>query len=253
MNALVAVLAAALGVIVAILAGPWRRQRRRRRLLAAPTPPARQALLERTRAWRRLPAGLRPRWAARVNVFLDEQSFVGCGGLEVDEGMRLEIASQACLLRLGQDVAYDELRAILVYPGPFVVPQRDEEDGIVTEYEQEVSGEAWDTSKVILAWRDVADADETCNPVLHEFAHHLDHAEGVLRAHPALLAASALLRARVEAGADSPVDPDALRDPAEFVAYATEAFFEVPRALASFHAPLYGALAQYYGVDPASW
>lgn len=253
MNGLGLALVAAFGVILAIVAPPCLRLRRRRRLLASPLPAALGAGLRQTRAWQRTPAALRPQLEGRVRVFLAEQSFVGCGGLEVDAAMRMEIASQACLLLLGSRVAYDELRAILVYAEPFVVPRHDEEDGVVTEYEEEVSGETWDTSRIILAWSDVANADEYCNPVLHEFAHHLDHLEGTLSAHPALMAAYRQLQAAVDAGDEPPIDPDALQNLAEFAAYATEVFFEAPQALLSFSAPLNRALIEYYGVDPARW
>ncbi len=253
MNALGGILAAALVIIAAIAAPPWWRHRRRRQRLATPLPAPLQALLEQTRSWRRLPASLRPVLAARVHVFLHEQSFVGCAGAVVDANMRVEIASQACLLLLGPRVCFAELRSILVYPEPFIVPQREEEHGVVTEYEQEVSGEAWDTSSVILAWSDVASADERCSPVVHEFAHHLDHADGVLRNRPQVRASFEALAATIERGDQTPLDPDALQNEAEFIAYASEAFFEAPQRLASFDSPLYEELAHYYGVDPTAW
>jgi len=41
--------------------------------------------------------------------------------------------------------------------------------------------------------------------------------------------------------------------PAEFLAVATEAFFERPRRMRMFHPGLYEQLKQFYDQDPAAW
>ncbi|SVC24960.1 uncharacterized protein METZ01_LOCUS277814, partial [marine metagenome] len=52
-----------------------------------------------------------------ILVFLNEKLFEGCGGLEIDDEIRVTIAAQACLLLLHREPAYyPTLRTILVYP-----------------------------------------------------------------------------------------------------------------------------------------
>lgn len=267
MNALAIVLAAAVAVIVAIVGPPLLRQRRRSRLLQSAMAEPDRSLLHATRAHQRLPLALQPALEARVRVFLAEQAFIGCAGLSVTRAMRLEIASQACLLLLGRDRrVYDQLRSILVYPDGFLVPRSDYADGVVTEYELPVSGESRGTANVILAWRDVAAANPRCSPVIHEFAHYLDHEEGATggswtrggrrgaaRWARVMGCAFAKLQREVEAGRETLLEEDALENETEFFAFATEAFFESARELAADDPELYAELARYYRLDPAAW
>jgi len=171
-TALLLALGAAAGVLAWLLGAPWWRRRRRARLRRSPLPAEQQALLQESRAWRRLPPDLRARLAERVRVFLAERDFTGCGGLEVTEAMRVEIAAQACLLVLRRsEHVFDELRSILVYPDEFVVRDEIVEDGVVSERERALAGQSWDTSRIILSWRDVRASGEGYNVVIHEFAH----------------------------------------------------------------------------------
>jgi Mlc titration factor MtfA (ptsG expression regulator) len=257
----------AMAIVVAIVALPLRRRRRRTRLARAPLPADLGHLLERTRAWQRLPLQLRPALAARVQVFLAEREFVGCGGLKVTDAIRIGIAAQACLLVLNRgERLFDELRSILVYPDEFVVGEDFEADGIVTQGRRTLSGQSWDTSRIVLSWRDVEDAGEGYNVVIHEFAHYLDQEAGAPNGAPLLAAAedydrwAAVMRqayqelaAKAAAGSDTLLDPYALEDEAEFFAVASETFFELPGELALEHPELYSELARFYRLDPAAW
>ncbi len=267
MSALLVVLAVGALVLGWIVGAPLAKRRRRSRLLASPLPGAERAALARTRTWRRLPPELRPRLAARVRVFLAEREFVGCGGLTVTDAMRVGIAAQACLLILNRsEHVFDELRAILVYPDEFVVRDDVEEHGVITERERALAGQSWDTSRIILSWRDVQDAGDGYNVVIHEFAHYLDLEEGAANGAPLLDAprdyarwagvmqqAFDELAARAAAGEDTLLDPYGIEDEAEFFAVASETFFELPRALKLEHPELYAELAGYYRLDPAQW
>lgn len=53
-----------------------------------------------------------------------------------------------------------------------------------------------------------------------------------------------------ELAADLPLDPYAARDPAEFFAVASEAFFVVPQPLAAAYPEVYAKLRAYYRQDP---
>lgn len=267
MTALLAALAIAALVLGWIVGVPLARRRRRGRLLAGVPTDAEHAALARTRPWRRLPRALRPRLAALVRVFLAEREFVGCGGLTVTDAMRTEIAAQACLLVLNRsEHVFDELRSILVYPDEFVVRDHVEEHGVVTERERTLAGQSWDTTRILLSWRDVRDAGDGYNVVIHEFAHYLDQEEGAANGAPLLdgprdyerwakvmRRAFDELEARADEGEDTLLDPYGIEDEAEFFAVATETFFELPRDLKAEHPELYAELAGFYRLDPALW
>ncbi len=267
MIALLAALAVAAAVVGWIVGVPLWRRHRRAALLATPPSPSERRALAHTRAWRRLPRELRPKLAECVRVFLAEREFIGCGGLEVSDAMRLEIASQASLLILGRGVQlYGELRSILVYPDEFLVRDDVEEHGVVTRRERALAGESWDTARIILSWRDVREAGDGYNVVIHEFAHFLDQEAGSANGAPRLDAprdyarwaevmqhAFDELEARADAGEETLLDPYAVEDEAEFFAVASETFFDLPRELRAQHPALYAELAGYYRLDPAAW
>jgi len=205
-----------------------------------------------------MPEDLRRRLEGLVQVFLAEKMFVGCQGLAVTPHMRLAIAAQACLLVLGRDEhVYDELRSILVYPGQFRVPgEWHDEHGVVTEEERVLAGEAWDVSRIILSWEDVrasGQGPEAYNVVIHEFAHYLDHETGAVVDAGVLRGELEALRAAVDRGDDTFLDPYAAEDEAEFFAVASETFFETPAELRGAHPGLYDALAGFYRLDPVFW
>ena len=80
----------------------WFAERRRRRLLAEPFPEAWRAIVERNiRHFAELDDAERERLCGFVQVFVAEKTFEGCGGLELDDEMRVTIAAQAGLLVLG--------------------------------------------------------------------------------------------------------------------------------------------------------
>ena len=265
---LLLVLTAAAAVIAWIVGGPVLAARRRAALRAGGLTDAERAILSRrVPLYRCVPTGLAERLDGLIGVFVAEKDFIGCGGLEVTAAMKLTIAAQACLLVLGRDEhVYDELRSVLVYPSQFVVPQSwHDEDGVVTEEESVLAGQAWDVSRILLSWEDVTAGgrgDEAYNVVVHEFAHYLDHETGVSldvagradNGHAARLAREyeALCDA-VDRGEEPFLDPYAAEDEAEFFAVASEAFIETPRELAAAHPDIYAALAKFYRLDPATW
>lgn len=247
-------------VIAAIVTPPWWRARSLRARLVSGALDDDIVRIRATRTWQRLPDGLRPLLERRTLAFLDSVTFIGCGGFAITPWVRTDIATQACLpaLRAPADV-YAALRSILVYPDEFRVTETFEEDGIVTERENLLAGQAFDASRIILSWQDVAAAGPGYNVVVHECAHHLDHVapadEGPHAAawRTAVEEARGRLSNRLAAGADDPLDEYALEHPQEFFAVASETFFESAAELRTSHSSLYGALVRYYGVDPATW
>lgn len=127
----------------------------------------------------------RARLRALCEELLAEKEMSAAGELELDSQMQVLIAIQACLpiLNLGIDW-YRGWTSIVVYPSEFVVPRHiTDEDGVVHEFEEPISGESWDGGPLIVSWDDVqqaADADATWgyNVVIHEFTHKLDMLNG---------------------------------------------------------------------------
>jgi Mlc titration factor MtfA (ptsG expression regulator) len=239
---------------------------------AQPFPPQWRSLLERkVPLYRRMPTELRLRVEPLARRFLDRVEFAGCNGLEVTEEMRLTVAVQACLLIVHHQYAYDELRSVLLYPDEFLVTESEQDEaGVVTEGTRALSGQTFDTSRIILSWADVKESgaqEEAYNVVLHEFAHHLDHAmDGSLsdsssgrgrsdfeRWHAVFEREYEALCDAVDRDEPTLIDPYATEHPAEFFAVATETFFEQPCELRRQHPHLYAELQRYYGLDPAGW
>lgn len=236
-----------------------------------PFPAEWRTLLEHTvPLYRRMPADLRLRIEPVARRFLKRIRFVGCNGLVVTDEMRLCIAAQACLLIVRRGTfAYDGLRSVLLYPDEFLVAESDEDEaGVVTEGTRPLSGQTFDTARIVLSWRDVqegAEEGEAYNVVLHEFAHYLDHDfDGALTETPASGGALAdwhavlareykALCAAIERNEPTLIDPYGAEHPAEFFAVATETFFEQPGEMQSRHAHLYAQLRRFYGLDPARW
>jgi len=262
---------AALAVLVL---GGWLTPRwRLRRALARPLAPGQLAIIERNVGqYRGMGPERRVELQHLVKHFLHHKTFVGCGGLEVTEEMRVTIAAQACLLLLGRpSKVYPGLHAVLVYPGAFLAP-RNEVDaaGVVTATRQDLLGESWGDGRVILSWEHVRragnPAEGTHNVVLHEFAHQLDSESGSTNGAPFLGSAEryrswsatlardfALLRRDTAWGYRDVLDPYGATNPAEFFAVATETFFELPHALAARHPALYAEFQAYFRVDPREW
>jgi Mlc titration factor MtfA (ptsG expression regulator) len=267
--------AIAVGVAAWFVAGEaWWRRRRRLAFARQPFPAHWEDWLRaRTSIYARVPAELRGRLHELIRIFVGEKDFVGCNGLVLTEEMRVVIAAYACLLVVNRpDVPsshfYDDLFSILVYPTPFIVPHMHRDGhGVVTEGHRVLSGQAWDSRRIIVSWQDIEDGLVTGhNVVLHEFAHYLDMEDETMDGAPGLGSARAYhdwskvfweefdrLRAALGAGQPTFLDPYAATEPAEFFAVVTEAFFEKPREFEQQHAGLYEQLRRYYRVDPARW
>jgi len=276
--AIAAILAVALAVLAGLLVPLLLRRRRRRLAFGRALPePMRAAIARNVPVTRSLPPDLARRLDGLVISFLAEKQFVGCNGLEVSDEIRATIAAQACLLLLGRPGLYDELQSILVYPGAFWVEDEvHDDDGLVTQRRRELSGEAWDSHRIILSWEDIEETArqpaDGYNVVLHEFAHYLD-AEGrglaprpPLRDRPSsdrvraidawhqdLVAEYEALCDTVDRGEPTFLDPYAAEDEVEFFAVASEEFIECPVELRTAHPGLYTLMREFYGIDPAGW
>lgn len=206
-----------------------------------------------------------------ATLFLARKEFTGAGGLEPTDEIAVAIAVQACLpvLHLGLD-AYDGFVGIVIHPDEVLAPREVmDEDGVVHQYTESLTGEAMDGGPVMLSWRDVDEAGDTAdlayNVVIHEFAHVLDMRNGEADGVPLLPSRtaydewSAVMAAEYEAfctavdrGDELVIDDYGAEAPEEFFAVASEAFFVAPQPLRRQHPALYRLLAGYYRQDPAA-
>ena len=120
------------------------------------------------------------RLRALCQDFLAQKEFTSAGGLELTDAMCVSIAAQGCLpiLNIGLE-SYRDWVGIVVYPDEFVIPRSVEDEfGVVHEYDDIASGEAWAGGPLLISWRDAQMAGDGYNVVIHEFAHKLDMING---------------------------------------------------------------------------
>lgn len=215
-----------------------------------------------------LPASDLDHLRVMTQAFLAEKEFSSTGGLELDDTMMLTIAVQACLpvLNLGLEW-YDDWIGIVVYPDEFVIPRSiADETGVVHEYDELASGEAWGGGPVLVSWNDVKMAGSGYNVVIHEFVHKIDMRNGDADGIPPMPAARReswqavlhaayddfceTLEAADEAGIDTEIDPYAAEHPGEFFAVLAEAFFETPIVVKNRYPDLYDAFTVFFRFAP---
>ena len=249
------------------------KERRRERLRETLFPETwEQQLRDSTPWYRRLPVEDREELHGHIYVLLSEKHFEGAGGIDVTETMKLMICAHAALLLLHRETDYfPKLITILVYPEAYAVKKLTRnERGVLSEVVETRAGESWTSGTLILAWDDVAsdlaNDHATRSVVLHEFAHQLDAGSGVMDGAP-ILSDRELQQNWPEALSDAYerlsqatrehehtlLRPYGAKNPPEFFAVATEAFFLYPVQLKRGEADLYSALCQYFKQDPASW
>ena len=231
----------------------------RRHLSRRPLPEAWLPYLERrVPFFRDIESPLRERFLNHLKVFAWEKSFVGAGGQEIDDEVRVVVSAAAVRLVLHLDISYyDRLSEIVVYPEAFRRPGE----------EEWILGEAHTWGTVVLAWKSVllglANQEDGHDTASHEFAHVLDRAGGAfdgtpeLRARPhyrpwAQVMTRNYLALRRGAGrARKVLRQYGASNEAEVFAVATEAFFEKPRQMRKHTPELYAELERFYRRDPA--
>lgn len=234
----------------------------------------------------------RTRLRALAGELLGNKEMAGAAGLELNASMQVLIAAQASLPVLNLGLGwYRGWSSIVVYPDEFLVPRSvTDEAGVVHEYTEPISGEAWDRGPLVLSWadaqRNLTDTGAAYAVVIHEFAHKIDlldgDADGVppfsADLHPDLNRARwvgvldetygrfnaelELIGAELPPGVDPdseqadphyaqlPFDPYAAQDPAEFFAVSSEAFFVDPERVRQAFPEWYALLSSFYRQDP---
>ncbi len=236
------------------------RARRHRRLQARPTPPEWiETLQARVPFYAGLEGELKERFFKLLKVFVWDKTWIGAGGMEITDEVRVVVSAAAVRLVLHLDErVYDRLSEIVIYPSHYKHP--DSNDVIF--------GEAHAWGIVVLSWDAVlyglANPKDGHDTVTHEFAHVLDRATGSFDGTPPLRAradyrpwALVLSHHFAELRDGKSLERHVLRDyaatnEAEFFAVATESFFEKPQQMLDNTPELYEQLKHYYGFDPAA-
>jgi Mlc titration factor MtfA (ptsG expression regulator) len=251
----------------------WPEQRRRQRILSSPFPPAWYGYLKKNvRFYNRLSEPEQRQLRDRIQLFIEEKAWEGCGGLEMTDEIKVTIAAQACHMVLGfPDYCFDTVRTILVYPEAYLLPgPHRHADGLVHDGPLPAAGEAWrQGGMIVLSWADVrkggTDSTDGRNVVFHEFAHQLDmldgHAGGMpplpnraseRQWHEVVSEEFARLKDAEIHGRVTLLDQYGATNEAEFFAVATECFFERPVEMARAYPRLFELLRDFYRRDPAT-
>lgn len=206
----------------------------------------------------------------RSLLFLHAKRLTALPGVDLQLQDRLRLAAQAQLplLHLADLNWYEGFHEIVIYPGDFHSPQKHRDSaGVVHEWDDEHSGEAWLQGPVILAWPGVHESGdwEGYNLVIHELAHKLDMLNGDANGLPplhssmrveawatAMQSAYDVLNVTLDADPDAHtnIDPYAAENPAEFFAVTSEYFFSAPDLLHASYPEVYAQLQAFYRQDP---
>jgi len=196
-----------------------------------------------------------------ASLFLHDKYIEPAQGMELTDAMRVRIACEACIPVLNLDLQhYRSWHTVIVYPAPFVSREEFLDGaGIVHRHRSVRAGEAWQRGPVVLSWEDVLDDEDAQNVIIHEAAHKLDMLDGATNGRPPIhrnmnqkqwtdvmsTAYSSHVK-DVNAGKRTRIDAYAAKNPAEFFAVTSEAFFEVPEVLQRVWPDVYAQLALYY-------
>ena len=258
-----------LAVLVAVLYAFYQYatadSRRRTAALAEEFPAAWQQILsEQVAFYRALTDDEKTRFEQQTQVFLARTRITGVQ-TEVDDSTRLLVAASALIPVFGfPDWEYRNLSEVLIVPDAWqldndptkeIAPLQGTLLGSVQGFQNQ---HYMRLSKASLeqGFRDAADRQ---NVGIHEFAHLLDEADGVIDGLPKAALPPALLRqwaavmqreiAAIQAG-KSEINPYAATNEAEFFAVVTEYFFEKPEKLQENHPDLYELLNQAFRQNP---
>ncbi len=250
----------------------WWKRLRRARLVGSPFPRQWLAYSNDIRLYTWLPESAQKKLQRIIRILVAEKHWEGCGGMQVDDRVKVTIAAQAALLVLKfHEVYFEATPTVLVYPDTYWAPHKEPlGSGVVLEGWQARDGEAWYRGPVILSWNEVLAAasgeSDGRNVVIHEFAHQLDMLDGEADGTPPVSSLreknrwrSVCQKARrsslasVEIGSELLFDEQALESSAEFFAVTCEYFWMNPRKLKYYWPQLYELWQSYFRQDPAAF
>ena len=219
----------------------------------------------------KIPKHLLSRYHGHINFFLHDKDFVGRGGLEIDDQIRLTVAGNACLMVLNHDrFIFPGFKTIIVYPDTYQTTTTNHNGGVVSHSMQHRAGESWHRGPVVLSWSDIQrganNPEDAHNVVIHEFAHKLDEENQIMDGLPILKNQSHYKEwadvlseeyesflERVDRSRNDIIDSYGAVSAIEFFAVISESFFEKSKQMKRKLPALYEQLSRYYGLDTADW
>lgn len=231
---------------------------RRNALLKEPLPPAwHHALAEALPFLDAISPEERQGLESHLKILMKQKHWVGAGGFELDDDIRLTLAIQGARMARALPLdAFERLSEFVVYGEDFTRPD--------DAFGGPIHGEAHPFGTVVLSWpacqQGLAYPCSGFNPILHELAHVLDVSSGYFDGTPLLHSGedyepwARVFQHYFDALRQHPeqafLDLYGAEDEAEFFAVATEAFFELPDVLLDEAPDLYEELARFYRLDP---
>ncbi|MDO7851513.1 zinc-dependent peptidase [Hymenobacter convexus] len=239
--------------------------RRRAEAVAAAFPAAwRQILAERVAFYLTLSKSEKVRFEKQVQVFLAGTRITGVQ-TEVDDTTRLLVAASALIPVFGfPEWEYSHLGEVLIVPDAWKLPDAPDQEvqplqGTLLGSVQGFQNQHYMRLSKASLEQGFRDAVDRQNVGIHEFAHLLDEADGVIDGVPQAALPPELLHpwavvmqreiAAIQAG-KSEINPYAATNEAEFFAVVTEYFFEKPEKLAENHPELYKLLSRVFRQNP---
>jgi len=239
--------------------------RRRTAALAEAFPVAwRQLLTERIAFYRALTAAEKARFEQQVQVFLARTRITGVQ-TEIDDPTRLLVAASALIPVFGfPDWEYRNLGEVLIVPDSWTLEKAPNQEvkpleGTLLGSVQGFQNQHYMRLSKASLEQGFLDGLDRQNVGIHEFAHLLDEADGVIDGMPKAALPPELLQpwatvmqreiTAIQAG-KSEINPYAATNEAEFFAVVTEYFFEKPERLQEHHPELYELLTRTFHQDP---
>ena len=258
-----------LAVLVAILYAFYQYatadSRRVRAALAQPFPTAwREILSARVAFYLTLAEPEKARFEQQTQTFLARTHITGVQ-TEVDDTTRLLVAASALIPVWGfPGWQYAHLGEVLIVPDAWQLPDAPDQEvqplqGTLLGSVQGFQNQHYMRLSKASLEQGFRNATDRQNVGIHEFAHLLDEADGVIDGLPQAALPPGLLQpwtalmhreiAAIRAG-KSEINPYAATNEAEFFAVVTEYFFEKPEKLQEHHPELYDLLTQAFHQNP---
>jgi Mlc titration factor MtfA (ptsG expression regulator) len=255
-----------LGVVLGPAAYWWMRRecKRRLRVMAQPFPSVWETVLRsRVAYFNALDEEGKARFRQLVKIFLDETRITGIR-TDVDETTRVLVAASAIIPIFNFDHwEYSRLGEVLIYPGSFDEEYRTEGDGQGTALGMVGTGHLGGvmilSKPALVTGFDIA--GDKRNVGIHEFAHLVDKADGVIDGLPPGVPAD-VARGWIQWVAKelarppkkrSHIDGYAYTNEAEYFAVLVEYFFEAPGVLKQKNPQVYEMLEKMIRQDTATF
>jgi MtfA peptidase len=249
------------GVVLLFYRWATRKERYRQQLIKKPFPVEWRHILEnRIGFYHSLSPENKVRFENKVQVFLAENNIIGLK-TTVDDNTRILVAASAIIPIFGFDEwEYFNLGEILITDGALSVQEIDEKNtNLVLGEVRPFQNHHYMTLSKSALEEGFKNMEDKKNVGIHEFAHLLDQADGVIDGVPKAYLPKELIEPwsrmihkemeKIRSG-DSLLQEYGAVSEAEFFAVATECFFEDPAKLSEKHPQLYKLLSKTFRQNP---